>query len=460
MATPQRDAASPEAASSTAAAASAASAAPPKRINRKTAHKYRLVHRSQEDPLIYDPEAPTEDLLPLPSSHVQTLKDLQASGLSSVVRENEGEAALYGITYDDSSYDYMQHLREIGRNQDGTAVFIPAAKSSSSSTAAGRRARGIAFKDDIQTSAPAATEDIAKQVLELPSDQHVKRTYQDQQAIPDAIAGLQPDMDPDLREVLEALEDEAYVEDDEDIFQAIVKDDPSLAKSTVADAYDDYNDEEEGAGWEKEFAKFKISKNRAAADSSDDDFDEDEDLDDLGSLASFAHKLGVGKKSTRGGARTSTTGFSMSSSAMFRNEGLTLIDDRFDQIEKLYAESDDDEEEEDEEDDAQDLINSLSIQMQSAAFDAIMDDFLENYNVVGKRLLREAPSSSTTTSSSSNSKLPPTAAAYGVSSGMPGVSRGKVNKWTGRGLDQLQEIKDELGKPRTQDLKKRYRLRD
>ena len=51
-----------------------------------------------------------------------------------------------------------------------------------------------------------------------PSEFVRKTTYQDQQNIPDALAGFQPDMDPRLREVLEALEDDAYVDDDEDIF--------------------------------------------------------------------------------------------------------------------------------------------------------------------------------------------------------------------------------------------------
>lgn len=59
----------------------------------------------------------------------------------------------------------------------------------------------------------------------LPSKnlQHV--TYQAQQDVPDAIAGFQPDMDPRLREVLEALEDEAYVDGEDDtIFQELAKD--------------------------------------------------------------------------------------------------------------------------------------------------------------------------------------------------------------------------------------------
>lgn len=36
------------------------------------------------------------------------------------MRENEGEAANYGIYYDDTSYDYMQHLREVGEESSET----------------------------------------------------------------------------------------------------------------------------------------------------------------------------------------------------------------------------------------------------------------------------------------------------------------------------------------------------
>ena len=51
------------------------------------------------------------------------------------------------------------------------------------------------------------------------------------QNIPDSLRGFQPDMDPDLREVLEALEDElpqptsdnSDNEDHEDIFAELVK---------------------------------------------------------------------------------------------------------------------------------------------------------------------------------------------------------------------------------------------
>ena len=43
------------------------------------------------------------------------------------IRNNEGEAALYGITFDDSKYDYMQHLKPMGHlSVRGSAEKLPA----------------------------------------------------------------------------------------------------------------------------------------------------------------------------------------------------------------------------------------------------------------------------------------------------------------------------------------------
>ncbi|KAK9429804.1 Low temperature viability protein-domain-containing protein [Lipomyces doorenjongii] len=440
-----------------------------KGFNRKTSHRYRLVYRSQEDPLIHDPEAPTgvfveiqkkpkrrsphtlddaeerEDIGTRPTgpSQIKTLQDLQAEAdRYDGRRENEGEAALYGIMFDDSSYDYMQHLREIGRPDAGPAMFIPAP----SVRSATRRTAGIKFKDEEEK------DEDAERVLPadvLPSKVLLRRTYQDQQDVPDAISGLQPDMDPDLREVLEALEDDAYVEDDDAVFTEIITEDTNAEDADEIIAQEEGVADVDGEDWEAEFAKFKISQSKQRAADSDDDFDED----GLGSLVSFGR--GAGKLRKPPTARTSTSGYSMSSSAMFRNEGLSLLDDRFDQIEKMYNESSDDDDDESAIFDENSSMAGTGIgsvagdehdaaAMQSTTFNAIMDDFLENYNVVGKRLVREAPA---------------------IGAGVGNSTRGtngklRINKKSSRGLAQLREIKEELGKPQTEYIKRRYRLKD
>jgi protein LTV1 len=44
------------------------------------------------------------------------------------VRENEGEAAEYGIFFDDTEYDYMQHLRNVGEAPDAILLEAPGSK--------------------------------------------------------------------------------------------------------------------------------------------------------------------------------------------------------------------------------------------------------------------------------------------------------------------------------------------
>ncbi|KAI5277189.1 hypothetical protein KEM54_005072, partial [Ascosphaera aggregata] len=77
-----------------------------------------------------------------------------------------------------------------------------------------------------------------------------KTTYQDQQNVPDAIAGFQPDMDPRLREALMALEDDAYVDEDgeNDIFDQLIADGEEVDPDEFRDTY--IEDDEEG--WESD----------------------------------------------------------------------------------------------------------------------------------------------------------------------------------------------------------------
>lgn len=238
--------------------------------DKKNATTYQLFHRSQDDPLIHDPEADdrilhpisgdAKPLLPIASttkSHTasatpsspsfssasdgrsqtkanSTLAQLEAEfGPAGVgVRANEGEAANHGIYYDDTNYDYMQHLYEIGG--DGAGGFVEPGKGKG-------KKKGIKLEDALRM---ASLEDedydgsgagsvysgggglmIENRPLSTVSSYVRPRTYQNQQDVPDAIAGFQPDMDPRLREALEALEDDAFVDKDEDggLFEDLVE---------------------------------------------------------------------------------------------------------------------------------------------------------------------------------------------------------------------------------------------
>jgi protein LTV1 len=95
---------------------------------------------------------------------------------------------------------------------------------------------------------------------------------------------------------------------------------------------------------------------------------------------------------------------SMSSASVYRNNNLRNLDDQFDRIEREYELDDDDEWCEDDDDDvsiAPSYMSSASrvsmfkggdfepgepLQVTRDDFDAIMDDFLENYEVVGNRM--------------------------------------------------------------------------
>ena len=141
------------------------------------------------------------------------------------IRDNEGEAANYGICYDDTEYDYMQHIRDLGQ---GGGVWIEG-ESEAGSKRKGKgkenledALRSIVLDDGGRSVASSmVSTSSAADVFgpEMAESEFVRKvSYQDQQDVPDAIAGLQPDMEPRLREVLEALEDEAFVQNDEEGF--------------------------------------------------------------------------------------------------------------------------------------------------------------------------------------------------------------------------------------------------
>lgn len=423
----------------------------PKRwIDRKNADTYALVHRSQQDPLYNDSDAPERVLMKLDNlngkeSKTERKTKWKQKAESSLgndsqeareVRGNEGEALVYGITFDDSKYDYMQHLRIIG--EDPSAVYV---NRKDLNTEKSNVTGELMLKSDY---AQANNASVALPTDVLPSTEVIKKTYQDQQNLPDSIAGLQPDMDPNLREVLEALEDEAYIEeeymdtkqnkkdskkldagdikkdnddDDDDIFSELVKsgafeeDDKNEWDEFDANDYSDFDSGDEDydsddtivksksgmrrknneihverkegeEDWEVEFRKFKIQQERTKREEhdSEDEF-ESEAGDKVGSLSQItsATTRTRKKKGRRGGARTEISGLSMTSSALFRNEGLTLLDDRFDKIDNEYgngAENDDDGAE-------------FDLSKERNDFESAMDSFLNDYYIDGKKMYKK-----------------------------------------------------------------------
>ncbi|CAO3591665.1 unnamed protein product [Absidia cylindrospora] len=293
------------------------------------------------------------------------------------INQRVGQAALHGIYFDDAEYDYMQHMKPIGATD---AVFLEAPGTRKEKAPGGRRDGGLLLREDVEARSGSGGEGLFDRANDkknpnlfempasvLPSSIELEKGVMNQQT--GLEGGLQPDMDPRLREVLEALEDEEYVEDDLEDFFGNLNDDTVEAYDPEEDEeeyYDDsdaeyeeyeeeYEDQQvdgpvdpENYDWQAAFNKFKKSQARGAG--SDDEFDDDDDRQSKG------------------------TGFSISSSAMHRTAQLRALDDRFERIEEEYLQDDD--EDDDYLEDAEERED----------FESILDDFLDKYEVVGNKL--------------------------------------------------------------------------
>ncbi|WFD21724.1 Protein ltv1 [Malassezia equina] len=420
----------------------------PKSIWRQpNAVHFQVVHRSQRDVRKDDPEASAHVLKPYePPNRTKgkSRADLEQDDPALVdgrdgapVRSNVGEAAMYGIYYDDTEYDYMQHLRAIpdaensrrggvDEEDDTEAVWVPSAVQPK------ERAPRFALKEDEQ--APAGD----KPGLLLPASVFASQEAPLDLAYAGETHGLQPDMDPHLRQTLEALDDDAFVADDadDDFFADIVQDGAWDGRRTGDDAWRDAApegdsiwldplqramQEREAAGGDEAAlsleARIALFKAQAQAPGSD---DEDNDtLGDLppmpthrarpaGSVSSTGSALGrkgapgaLARRaaSTRAGSvGGGSTVWSMTSSSMARNQQLTELDARFDQVIRAYGgratgdpeldalhgafeqgpSEDEDEEEE--------LDHETAERLTREDLDAILDDFLEHHEVIAGQL--------------------------------------------------------------------------
>ncbi|KAG8827263.1 hypothetical protein FRC19_004469 [Serendipita sp. 401] len=353
---------------------------PPKSIYRQSgAKKFQLVHRSQRDPLIHDPEASKYVFKEL-ETKISKGKDSQFQGNGSDVDDNDdgfvGKAALYGIYYDDRDYDYTQHLRAIGVEEKGVeSILIEAPEKQS------RKPKKF------------STSDLIPQEV-LPSQKELPHTYESQQAIPSSISGFQPDMDPHLRQTLEALDDEAFVDDnlDDNFFGDLLEDgerdedeDPEFEfhENGLSEDVDDNENEkaDDEDDWETRFAKFKLQQKKRINEGSILE-GMSEGGDTLGRLPNLSV---AGAKKRKGKGTSDASGYSMSSSSMFRNEGLTRLDEQFERFEAAYASDQMEEDEEDLEDDSDDAPPLITTRED---FDAVLDDFLAQESVGNKLVQR------------------------------------------------------------------------
>lgn len=180
----------------------------------------------------------------------------------------------------------------------------------------------------------------------MPSEEESKYRIETMQDIPDSLRGFQPDMDPDLREVLEALEEELEQakndssddQDPEDLFAELVKGGEQPQEEQHEEDYDS-DDTIKGRFEQSEYlaemAQYKTAP-RALEDT--DSVIGGIETESMFSRTSTANTHRTSKQRRRrrqklGGAYSEAgTDFSMTSSANFRNAGLTNLDDRFDKV--------------------------------------------------------------------------------------------------------------------------------
>lgn len=229
---------------------------------------------------------------------------------------NVGEANLYGIYYDDTEYDYMQHLRPVGVQEDGVESILI-------------EAPVIPKRQQKSLLKPRNTAD----TLELPdgvlpSNYELPRNFESEQPIPDSISGFQPDMDSHLRQVLEALDDDAYVDDNlgDDFFEELVAEGERDPDEEFDFEFTEEGIESSHESWEKRFSDFKKAQKEKDLGTNDSDSEGD---DAVGSLPTIS-VLGGKKRGRKGYSMTSS--YSMSSSSIYRNEALQTLDERFDQV--------------------------------------------------------------------------------------------------------------------------------
>ncbi|KAJ8710559.1 hypothetical protein PYW08_009074 [Mythimna loreyi] len=271
-------------------------------IDRKKAVTFNLVHRSQRDPLAADETAPQRVLVPV-SANVPQRKEKDPELTPEQRRE---EQIKYGIYFDDD-YNYLQHLKD---SREVTLVVQP---------------KPIHKRKEKSAEATEEVEPIqVKEVLNLPSSVFASEVEEDVGLLNKAAPqGLCLDLDP---EVIAALDDDFDFDDPDNQLEDNFID---LAMGDGGEGSDDEDYEDEDGD------SMSDGGNSDKAFVSDLDSDDDSDSEN---------------KETRGGrmpnwdardkddTKSRFSQYSMSSSVMRRNQGLTLLDNRF---EKMFAEYDD-----------------------------------------------------------------------------------------------------------------------
>ncbi|CAG2119350.1 unnamed protein product, partial [Medioppia subpectinata] len=242
-------------------------------FDKKSSVKFKLVHRSQRDPLAADESAPQMVFLDINED-----------------KDRKDEQKKYGVYYDDN-YDYLQHLRDV----EPLSEWQP-----------------IEEKTEKTKSDPKKQ---VKQVMQFPSSLFASAVEEKEGLLNKAVlpVGPQPDWDP---EVVAAMDEDFDFDDPNNQL-----DDDFVLQAEESDDKNKTNDDDDDDNWEDVEDE---SDDESTICESDNESDDESD----GSDDRFSDEE----------TKSHFTNYSMSSSVMRRNEGLTLLDQRFETLyETEYA---------------------------------------------------------------------------------------------------------------------------
>ena len=214
---------------------------------------------------------------PLQASEDASSRVLLSADDKSNSKKQKEERAKYGIYFDDE-YDYLQHLKDTNEGYDLEPVV-----------------------HKFKVNAPQ------EPTLHLPSSVFPTDVETEVGLLNKAVAitGPQPDWDPDIVEGLD--EDFDFKNPDN-----VLDDDFMLKANAPGEGSMEYGDENDEYGSDEDFGSDQA------------DFSDDDD---------------GGRMFMDEETKTQFTNYSVSSSVMRRNEGLTLLDDRFEKLYEQYGDT-------------------------------------------------------------------------------------------------------------------------
>ena len=267
-------------------------------INKKTAYRFKVVHRSQRDPLQPDEESSPHVLIPANGTP-------DVAGPSSS-NGNHEEQIKYGVYYDDN-YDYLQHLKPRGEGM-------------------------LIMAEDERNIAPLKDDSFG--TLNLPAEVLPSKYEEDIGMLNKGVLprGPQPDWDPDI---VAALDDDVDFDNPDNM---LADDFISMANPDgEANSYDSSDTIEED-----DFNKMVNNgdDNKRNIDDlvqritkTDEEWETGSDVSSTGNLDDLSDD-DYSEEETK----SHFTNYSMTSSVIRRTEGLKILDDHFERIMEEYDE--------------------------------------------------------------------------------------------------------------------------